>query len=221
MLQRDHWESKRILSRRRPEHPVIEAFSMPKVNKIITNIDPKSSNGMTNGSLLDIGSGNGYFSYYLNQYFEVTCLDYSHTILSICPLKKRVQASASALPYPNNAFNVAFCANLLHHVDIPIDVVNEMYRVSSRFVVLIEPNRNNPIMLLISLISKNDRKLRRFNSKYLENLVKQKMKIVLITSMGAVLPNITPIYLLPIIRKIEPYIFPKLYNIVIAEKNAN
>ena len=83
--------------------------------------------------LLDVGSGNGYVSYYLNRYFDVTCVDFSHNILTTCPIEKRVQALATDLPFPDNSFDIVFCSNLLHHLDDPVTVLKEMARVSNRY----------------------------------------------------------------------------------------
>ena len=217
--QKAFWEDSKILKRRSPRHPVIEAFAMPKIQKICSTIhQPYRKHDNKKKTLLDVGCGNGYFSYYLNLFFDVICLDFSHNILSICPLKKKIQASALDVPFRNNSFDVVFCANLLHHVENPIDVIDEMSRVSSRYIVIIEPNRHNPFMFLISQISITDRSITKFNSKYLAGLVEGKAKILSLTSTGCILPNITPVFFLPLLKKLEPLLFPKFYYLMIAEK---
>lgn len=46
---------------------------------------------------------------------------------------------------------MVFEANVLHHVADREGVIREMARTSSRYVVLLEPNRNNPLMFAFSL----------------------------------------------------------------------
>jgi ubiquinone/menaquinone biosynthesis C-methylase UbiE len=218
--QKSFWEDNKVLKRRPPRHPVIEAFAMPKIQKICSTISKHTGKKrLVYRSLLDIGCGNGYFSYYFKRFFDVVCLDFSYKILSICPMKKKIQASATTMPFHNNSFEIVFCANLLHHVDNPVDVINEMSRVSSRYIVIIEPNRYNPLMFLISQISKTDKSITKFHAKYLADLVKGKAEILSLTSTGFILPNITHRFFLPMLQKVEPLLFPKLYNLLIAIKN--
>ena len=63
--QKDFWENEQVIKRRSPAHPVIEAFAIPKVKKIVDVIKQSSGKNYTKGmSLLDAGAGNGYFSFY-------------------------------------------------------------------------------------------------------------------------------------------------------------
>ena len=219
--QKDYWEDKKVLRRRDPLHPVIEAFALPKVKKIIAKIRKQNSLSIkknTQNTLLDVGSGNGYFSHYLSLFFNVSSLDFSHNILSISPTKKKIQASATEIPFKSNSFDVVFCANLLHHVENPSVVIKEMIRVSSRYVVTIEPNRYNPLMIIVALLSKEDRLLLRFTSRYIAGLMRDNMEIISQEKTGFILPNKTPNLLLPILKKVEPFLFPKMYHLLIAEK---
>jgi ubiquinone/menaquinone biosynthesis C-methylase UbiE len=215
--QRQFWEGKKVLKRRSPSHPVIKAFALPKVKQILDVI--KKEKEFNNLTLMDIGCGNGYFSFYLDRYFKVTCLDFSHNILSVCPLSRKIQGSALKLPVRDNSFSIAFCGNLLHHIQKPSLVIDEMIRVSSRYIVIIEPNVFNPLMLLMGLISKEDRTVINYTSRYLNSLVKGKAKTLYQGTDGFILPNKTPEKILPILKKVEPWFYPKLYHIVIAEKN--
>jgi len=217
--QKEFWEDDKVLGRRTPSHPVIEMFAQPKID-LIRNILGKyeSNNHQGKMSLLDIGCGNGYFSYYLARYFDVTCIDFSRNILSVCPVIKKIQASALALPAADRSYNITFCANLLHHIKDPLHVIDEMIRVSSRYVVVIEPNAMNPLMVLIALISKEDRAVINYTSKFINSLLTGRCEILFQGTSGFILPNITPLSLLSIIKAAEPYLWPKLYHIVVAKK---
>jgi ubiquinone/menaquinone biosynthesis C-methylase UbiE len=218
MDQKEFWEDKSVLKRRPPEHPVIEAFARPKVDEIVRLVERDApSQGMT---LLDVGSGNGYFSHHLKRRFDVTALDFSRKILSICPIEKKVQAAAERVPFRDGAFDVVFAANLLHHAPEPVDIIDEMLRVCSRYVVLVEPNRLNPFMFLISQVSRTDRSILRFSSGYMRGLVKGKAELLLAQTTGFILPNVTPLSVLPLLKALEPFLFPKMFHLLVARKLA-
>lgn len=218
--QKDFWENEQVLKRRFPAHPVIEAFALPKVNKIVDVIKQSSGKIYTKDmSLLDAGAGNGYFSFYLNKYFNVTCLDFSRNILSVNPVSMKIQASAFQMPFKKSSFDVVFCGNMLHHIEDPSAVIEEMARVTSMYIAIVEPNRYNPFMLLVSLLSKEDKLVMKYTSNYLRTLVKDKLRILWQGTSGFILPNSVPIELLPFLKLIEPFMFPKIYNILIGERN--
>lgn len=219
-IQKDFWENEQVLKRRPPAHPVIEAFASPKVKKIVDIVKKSVGKNYTKGmSLLDTGAGNGHFSFYLNKYFNVTCLDFSRNILSINPISMKIQASAFQMPFKESSFDVVFCGNLLHHIKDPSTVIEEMARVTSMYVVIVEPNRYNPFMFLVSILSKEDRLVMKYTSEYLRALVKDKLRILWQGTSGFILPNTVPIGLLPFFKAIEPFMFPKIYNILIGERN--
>ena len=71
--QKKFWESKKRIHRKSPFHPVITAFSWPKIQfaqKYIT-INPKTT-------LLDVGCGNGYFTVNWAKICNTTGLQNAH-----------------------------------------------------------------------------------------------------------------------------------------------
>lgn len=222
-FQKQYWENKKVLKRRHPSHPAVQAFAGPKVDLIVEHIGnhmPVDHN--RNTTLLDVGSGNGYVSYYLDRHFDVTCLDFSHNMLKLCPLDKNILASATHLPLKDESFDIVFCSNLLHHLKNPLEVLMEMSRVSSRYLIIVEPNRANPLMFAFSFVSIADKGLRKFSAKYLGSLCDKltEYKMVFAATTGFVLPNITPTFLLPLMKKLESCLCPKLFHLLILEKNA-
>lgn len=209
-VQKKYWEQER--KRRQPNHPVIEAFVKPKINFIKKHI-----NFTKNMEILDVGCGNGFFTYYLSKFADTVGLDYSRYMLSINPCNTLVQGSALSLPFKNETFDLVFCSDLLHHVEDPTIVVREMKRVSKKYVVLSEPNRNNPLMALFSAIVPEERGALKFSLKYMERLVEHcGLKIVDSCSMGSIVPNKTPLSLLKCFKKIDckaPFMF---CNVVIS-----
>lgn len=186
--QKKFWEDKKRLKRRHPNHPVIKAFVLPKINFIKKNI-----NLLKNNTLLDIGCGNGFFTYYLAKLCNVTGLDSSKQMLKINPHHKLIHGNAENLPFDNNSFDIVFCSDLLHHLKNPEKVVKEMKRVSKKYVIISEPNRKNPPMFLFSLIKKEERGALKMTKRYLNKLC-VKLGLVPVKSLvsGFIYPNKTP-----------------------------
>lgn len=213
--QKIYWNNNR--ERRKPDHPVIKAFAEPKIRYINESITKTLRSKRL--SLLDIGCGNGFFTYYLKKIYNTTALDFSIYMLKKNPCNKKICGSAVSLPFHDNSFDITFCSNLLHHLNNQENAISEMKRISRRYVILSEPNRNNPLMFLFGLLKKEERGTLKFSLEYMKKLTNNTgLKLISGTSMGMILPNKTPEIALPILRKLDsqfPYAF---YNISIAEK---
>jgi len=160
-------------------------------------------------TILDVGCGNGYFTHYLARLGFTVGLDYSRFMLSINPCRLLVQGSAYALPFPECSFDVAFCSNLLHHVENPAGIVQEMKRVTREYVVVSEPNRSNPLMLIFCLLNREERRGIYFSLSYLQDLVTQAGLVVLDSlTQGLVFPNRLPAFALPLVQRLEARIPP-------------
>jgi SAM-dependent methyltransferase len=214
-FQKQYWEKEK--KRRDPQHPVIKAFVQPKIafiQKQILNDQPDK-----HLSLLDIGCGNGFFTYYLERSFRVVALDFSILMLKKNPLKNKICGSAVELPFQDKSFDVLFCSNLLHHIDDPDTVVSEMKRVSRKYIVLSEPNRNNPLMFFFGLLRKAERGTLKYSMSYMKQLTeKSGLKLIGFSQAGVILPNMTPLWLLPILKKFDGKFRLGFYNIVISER---
>lgn len=215
IFQKGYWEKNR--KRRTPQHPVIEAFVCPKIEYI-----KKYVRFSEDTKVLDVGCGNAFFGYYFSKFCDVTELDYSKYMCLMNPLEKLIQADAENLPFKGDTFDVVFSSALLHHVQSPEEILREYKRVSKKFVVIIEPNRNNPFMFIFSMMVKEEWKALRFSLRYLENLLKDvNLKVISSCSMGAIVPNKTPMKLLPLFLRLDslslniPFAFG---NVLIAEK---
>lgn len=200
---------------RLPQHPVIEAYVKPKLDYASKTIALNQEN-----SLLDVGCGNGVFTYYFQQLCRsVTGVDNSRNMLAENPCASVVQSEAEDLPFPADSFDVVFEANLLHHVDDRSKVVREMTRVSRRFVILIEPNRYNPLMLAVGLVVPAERGL--LSSTCASNLALLReagLSPISWITTGMISQNNTPQLLLPVLRRFDREIWYGEYIILIAEK---
>lgn len=199
--QKKFWEDKKRIKRRHPNHPVVRAFILPKINFIRKNINLSKNN-----TLLDVGCGNGFFTYHLAKLCNVTGLDFSKQMLKINPHYKLVHGNAESLPFDNNSFDIAFCSDLLHHLENPEKAIKEMKRVAKEYIVISEPNRNNPLMFLFGLIKKEERKSLRFTKKFLNKICRE-LDLAPIKSLtsGFIYPNKTPNIkiLLSILKKLN------------------
>ncbi len=210
--QKTFWETRR--PRRAPTHPVVEAFARPKVDFIVEELSPTGGK-----SLLDVGSGNGFYSYYFQEHFRVSCVDFALQMLKSNECARRVQARAEVLPFRDGSFDVVFCASLLHHLKLPQDAVKEIARVAGKFVVLCEPNRANPLLAAFMLLKEEERQGLKLSLAYLERMVRSAgLSICRSTTTGAIFPNRVPTVLLPLFRCPERPHRLATTHIIIAQK---
>ena len=212
-IQLNYWENQK--DRRSPTHEVIENFARPKVDFTLKNTALDN-----NAKVLDVGCGNGYFTYYFNQKVKTIGLDFSMNMLKANPCKNLILANANALPFKDNSFDIVFEANLLHHLDDPKKTVMEMKRVSLNYVIFLEPNNFNPLNLLFSLINSAEKKVLKFSRKYMQNMVTDaQLKLIELSTFGTIVPNKTPSILVKLLSKFDllknPFGF---YNFIISKK---
>lgn len=214
-LQRKYWASAEShAGRRTPAHPVISAFARPKL------AFAKQNGAFQDESfVLDVGCGNGFFTYHLPSGTRAVALDFSATMLRMNPCPRLTQGSALSLPFPEGAFDTVFCSNLLHHLPDPQAAVLEMKRVSSRYIVLSEPNRNNPGMLLFGMLKREERGTLKFTTGYLSKLAKAAgLHVKACRAIGMVFPNKTPVGLLPLLRWVDGLHPWGAYVLLVAER---
>ena len=213
--QKQFWERDQLVKRRSPQHPVIREYVVSKIEEIRKHIPIEK-----NTRLLDVGCGNGFFTYYFDQLCDVYGIDFSEKMIELNPIKNKAVMNAENLKFENNSFDVIFCHALLHHVDDIDQVIQEMKRVSRKWIVLLEPNRNNPLMFLFSLLVKEEWKAMRFSVRYMKRFVEQNgLKTYKSFSYGMIVPNKTPIFALPFFRLfnfIQPF---GMTNFIIALKS--
>jgi SAM-dependent methyltransferase len=210
--QKVYWEKER--RRRSPDHPAIAAFARPKIEYIVKLICIRKEQ-----KILDVGCGNGFFTYYFSEICDPVGLDFSRRMLSINPSEKLVQGTANSLPFSDESFDVVFCSNLLHHARDPRDMVEEMKRVSRGYVILSEPNRNNPLMALFSAIIAEERGALKFSLRYMEDLAKTcGLDVIDSCSMGSIVPNKTPPSMLKLFCLVDWRMPLGFYNLVVAQK---
>jgi len=198
---------------RDPMHPVVRAYADPKV-EFIKQYVPLT------GRVLDLGCGNGIFTLrFANAGAEVTGLDYSLHLLRQNKHSRLICGDANSVPFPDRKFDVVFEANVLHHVVDRERVIREMARTSRRYVVLLEPNRYNPLMLGFSLLVRAERGgLKSSMSRLRAEVARCGLRVVSTLSTGMISQNNTPATLVPFLKRFDQPIWWGEYLVVIAEK---
>jgi SAM-dependent methyltransferase len=195
--QKRHWQG--VDNRRHPSH---RAFAEPKLRFILQHLPPRAEPR----SMLEIGAGNGYFSYTFDSAFALTCLDFSRNMLDMNPIpwERKVVGDAEQLPFDDDHFDVVFCGNLLHHLEDPLVAVRQMRRVARSHVVLIEPNVQNPLMAAFGAIKREEWGALKFTSRYVKALGERAgLRLRAHQAQGSVVPNKTPRALLPVLARID------------------
>lgn len=169
--------------------------------------------------LLDVGCGNGFFSQPFSEICNTVGVDFSGKMLVKNPIPQKLLMDASHLSFPDLVFDVVFCHALLHHVEDMDAVLREMRRVSRKYVVVLEPNRNNPLMFLFSAMVPAEHKALAFSLGFLRKKMEDnRLKVLSAFSHGTTVPNKTPAALLPLVKLLDFRQPLGMTNILIAER---
>jgi len=95
-------------------------------------------------SLLDVGCGTGYFSFYLHQLgLKVTGLDSSEEMLNVAQGKIKekkniefISGKATNLPFPDNSFDIVTLVTSLGFIKEPHKAISEAFRVARKRVII-------------------------------------------------------------------------------------
>ena len=204
---------------RNPADYLVKAFVAPKIRFM----EEHGCFRRNNIKILDVGSGNGTFSHYFYKYTnQVICVDYSEQLLRANYSRSRTRATAYQLPFKDGQFDLVFEANLLHHVDDPYRAIEEIKRCSREYIVLIEPNRYNPLMFIFALLVKAERGV--FVScinKWRNMLTSPGIEIVAGMATGMITQDNTPAFMVPILKLFDFKFFLGEYVILIGKKRSN
>ncbi len=211
---KSYWERKERF--RHYKHPIVEFFSIQRINEIKKYVDFKEVS-----YVLDIGGGNGVSSFYYESLFKVKiiAIDRYESMLKFNPVNSKALSDARYLPFKDNSFDLVNIWEVLHHIDNPATVIREAYRVSKKYLVLFEPNRNNPLQFLFSIYDKEHRKVLRYNKKYIKKIVEDSgFSIISYEKVGSLFPNLTPLFIFKIIKKIHFVNIFGISHMIVAKK---
>lgn len=210
-VQRSYWSAAEF---RPPDHPVVAAYANPKIEFLQKHVPLEAKR------VLDVGCGNGIFTVPLAKAAgSVIGVDLSSHMLNLNPHPHCVQGSATVLPFADRSFDVVFEANLLHHVDDPSAALRELCRCSGRYLLMIEPNRWNPLMFGFGLLVKAERGLLRSSRSILVRLVEEVgFRVKAVTTTGMISQNNTPAFLVPWLKRFDREMTLGEYVVLCAER---
>jgi len=197
-----------------PRHPTARAFAFPKLEYILSQLSSIQT-------VLDVGAGNGTFTYYWQAHVEtVEGIELSYNLISQSPCVDRLRhGNVYNLPYAENAFDLIFESNLLHHLAHPVRALAEMKRVARKYVVCLEPNRNNPLMFAFASLCAVERKTLKFSPRYLRQLMNQVgLTRTALRTTGMISQHRTPPWILPLLKPFDRSFPLGMYTIAIAKK---
>ncbi|MBN2357819.1 MAG: methyltransferase domain-containing protein [Deltaproteobacteria bacterium] len=209
--QERHWRRARYRS---ADDPVALAYAQPKLD-LVERVLP-----LADRTVLDVGCGVGLFTRLLRRRARlVVATDLSPFMLRQTDRRGYVCADACRLPFADRAFDVALAANLLHHTDRPQAVVDELARVARTAVVLIEPNRLNPIMAAFALLVPAERRGLRSSRRFLRSLVQRAgLRCRAAWCSGWISQNNTPGFLVPWLRRFDGDSALGEYHVLVAAR---
>lgn len=114
---------------------------------------------------------------------------------------------ASNLPLPDRSFDVAHLRGVLHHVDRPVEVLREAFRLAPELIVL-EPNGYNPVLKLIEKTSRYHREHgeKSYSAASLDRWVRELGGRVTTRQWVGLVPFFCPDWAARALKTIEPVI---------------
>lgn len=211
------WNDLQSFTRRSAEHPIVVDYAKRRLNEIQKYIMLDAEKN----KCLDAGAGDGFFSLQLNEKYDLTIVDSSKLMLDKNPVKdNKLLMDCSSLNFGDNSFNIVFEANVLHHARDCDQILGELVRVSSDYIVILEPNRNHPLTIILGLLKKDERKSLLFSKRYVQ-MKMEKLNVVHVSSFsfGVIPANKAPIWFWKLMRSWDRSIpFFGLENILIYKK---
>ncbi|MFH0809603.1 MAG: class I SAM-dependent methyltransferase [Pseudomonadota bacterium] len=204
--QQKYWENNH--NHRSYDHPVVQAFARQRVDEVAARWLDLSNLKRA----LDVGCGDAFSTFAMSQHApDIYAVDRSSRMLARHPLTGKgrcLQSDVRQLPFKDNQFDLVYGWEILHHVSEPHRVLAEMGRVSRRYILAAEPNRDNPLQLGFGVIDHEHRWVLRYSLRYLRKLFELAgLKVIRSGSGGWILPNKTPQWLLPMLQRL-PYWSP-------------
>ncbi len=199
MIEKE-WDIEVADSRRDALHPIVADYAERRINHI-----RKKISGVKIDRCLELGAGDGFFSRVLNTHFDLTMVDSSEAMLAKNPVKKnQVIMDSTSLGFASNSFDVVFEANMLHHVKNMDQVLSEMHRVTRKYLVILEPNRNNPLTILLALSKEDERESLKFSKTFIESKMKDyNMELIESVNFGVIPANRCPMWFWKLMKKLD------------------
>ena len=109
-------------------------------------------------TVLDVGCGSGNFTYQFSLLSnKVMGIDHSEYIFKKNPHKNLLLSDATNIAFKDNCFDIVFCSDTLHHIPEYTKTIREMVRVSKKYVIVMEANPLNPLIMGVGIARKEER----------------------------------------------------------------
>ena len=213
------WSETKAKSRRDAGHPVVVDHVQRRIGWVLKNIQVDKVK-----TCLEIGSGDGFFSMNLMKHFDLTVSDSSPAMLKKNPFAGRKEViDAREIAHPDGSFDLVFEANILHHIEEDRQVAKEMVRISSKYIVVLEPNRWNPLNFLLGIVKAEEKKSLQFSKNYVRELFEDlNVELVDAVSFGIIPANKCPVAVWRVLKFFDQVIpFLGLENIFVFRKKLN
>lgn len=199
--QKDYWNKNK--NARSFDHPVVSLFVNQRLNFLAKKLDFSKIN-----SAFDVGCGDGFATYHMSKLVKnIEGGDIAEYMLDNNPhdcSKLYVIDAQDMKNIKSNQYDLSYTWEVLHHVDSPLKAVKEMARISKKYVVIFEPNRNNVLQLGFGLLTPQERGTLRSTKKYLTQLCEDAgLKVLTAEYCGKIPPNKTPEKLLSIMKRLS------------------
>lgn len=166
-------------------------------------------------TLLDIGCGDGFYTVaFHDRCKSILGVDAAEQAIALASGKYRQVAnlsfqvcSAYELRSLDRTFDIASIRGVLHHLDRPMDALEEASKIAST-VVLLEPNGYNPVVKLIEKLSPYHRqhKEKSYPPRQLDRWCRASRGVVIKRSFIGLVPMFCPDMLARTLKWIEPFI---------------
>ena len=187
--------------------------------KLLINLVKKDVPITKKTRLLEVGCGWGIYTFHLDRVCNVHGIDTSLELLDRNPIDNTQVMDVRELRFDDNTFDVVFAHDMLHRVPELDTAIQEMRRVSKRYVVVAEPNILNLVNLIISVATPEERSAHRFTLWGLENIVaRNDLRVLRTRTYGMAIPFLTPRMMVPLASKLSFNQPLGLEHLIVAEK---
>jgi ubiquinone/menaquinone biosynthesis C-methylase UbiE len=217
MEDRSYWD-KNALTRPQFDNPVTREFIYSVIGQIRKKIPD-----LSRLTILDCGCGNGRFLYYFNRLFrKAHGFDYSRQMVKeakAAGIRNVQQADGMKIPAKSGTYDVAFGACYIHNLKSEKKAVQEMVRVSGKYIVIVEPNPISALGIYHLVSPTEELHSLKFTGLYIRKVLRQcNAHVIYSNKFCYITPNKTPKRMLNLLKAVPLQGIFGFYTITIAEK---
>ena len=209
VVQKKYWDQHK--NKRGYAHSIVNYFATQRINFLKQIIDFKKIH-----SAFEVGCGDGFSTFYmLGEVERYAGCDISEHMIKCnpAPREKLIISCAESIPVNDKSYDLVYCWEVLHHVEDPLKAISEMKRISKKYIVMFEPNRDNILQFVFGLLKREERGTLSYSKEYLMALCnKAEIDVQIHMFCGCIFPNMTPTFIFNIVRHL-PFKLPRFIGI--------